>query len=182
VVAALPRRAKRQLRAACRAGRAAVDARTAALAVPFLVRTAGLPAAVARMPRLRSLDCTVNTDADCAKVAAALGAATASLAALKYNETFVKASADDAGPLRALAYAIASRPGLAELDLELSRRPPALCDAFVAAVGWLPRLRTLRLKFGLKHDGANPWRKAPPTLALPSTLQASAVRLSMPRG
>jgi hypothetical protein len=179
MVAALPRHAKRQLRAACRAGRAAVDSRATALAVPFLVRTAGLPAAVARMPRLRSLDCTLAFQADRAEVAGALAAAPASLAALKYAETpFTSPSADGGGPgSSALADALAARTGLADLDIDLGRRSPAQCAAFVAAVGRLPRLRTLRLSAALEHDGANPWREAPPALALPSTLQASAVGL-----
>jgi hypothetical protein len=182
VVAALPRRAKRQLRAVCRAGRAAVDARTTALGAGRGLGPAGLSAALARMPRLLSLDCCVGSKADCAELAAALAAAPASLFALRYVEAFQPASADGAEPPQALADAIASRPGLAELELDLGRRPPALCDAFVAAVGRLPRLRTLRLWVVLQRGNVDPWREAPPALAPPSTLQASAVRLSMPRG
>jgi hypothetical protein len=166
--------AKLQLRAACRAGRAAVDARVTFLAVPHGASAVGLPAAVARMPRLRSLDCTIKSK-ECAQVAGALGAAPASLAALRYEEVFERMSASTAGPPQALTNAIAARPGLAELDLELGRRSPAQCAAFVAAVGRLPRLRTLRLWAALLRDDVEPWGEAPPVLALPSTLQASAV-------
>jgi hypothetical protein len=175
-------RYKRRLRAACRAGRAAVDSRTTELSAPRGVSATGLSAAVARMPRLRSLDCTVRVEADSADVAAALGAAPASLAAFKYVGAFQPASADGARPPRALAGAdaIVARSGLAELNLELSGR--AQCDAFVAAVGRLPRLRTLRLSAALRRGNVDPWREAPPVLALPSTLQASAVRLFEPRG
>jgi hypothetical protein len=174
MVAALPRRAKRQLRAACRAGRAAVDSRATALAVPRGASAAGLSAAVARMPRLRSLDCCMESKAGCAELAGALGAAPASLAALTYVEAHQPASAAGAGPPWALADAVAPRLGLADLDLQLSSSL-GLCDAFVAAVGALPQLRTLRLSVSLGRGDADPWREAPPVLALPSTLQASAV-------
>jgi hypothetical protein len=179
VVAALPRRAKRQLRAACRAGRAAVDARVTAIAVPHGESAAGLSAAVARMPRLRSLDCCIRSDADCIDIAGAVRAAPASLAALRYEECRGQAASDadaddGAGRLRALADVIASRPGLTELDLELIRRSPALCGSFVAAVGRLPRLQALRLSAVLHRDANNAWREALPALALPSTLQVSA--------
>jgi hypothetical protein len=178
MVAALPQHAKRQLRAACRGGRAAVDSRVTAIKVPLRASAAGLPAAVARMPRLQSLDCTLTSTADCAEVARALGAAPASLAALKYNGGFEPASAAGAGPPHALADALAARTGLADLDLDLARRPPAQCAAFATAVGRLPRLRTLRLSALLDDvSGADPWREAPPALALPSLLQASAAGL-----
>jgi hypothetical protein len=179
MVAALPRHAKRQLRAACRAGRAAVDSRAAVLAVPLAVKPRGLAAAVARMPRLRSLDCFIEYEADCAEVAGALAAAPAPLTAFKYFEA-PEAAGGDAGPVAsALADAIASRPGLADLDLKLGCRSRGPCDAVVAAVGRLPQLRTLRLSVGLKDndDGADPWMEAPTTLELPSTLQASVARL-----
>jgi hypothetical protein len=176
MVALLPRDAKRRLRAACRAGRAAADSRVTALAVPLAVKPTGLPAAVARMPQLRSLECCFAYTEGCAELAGALEAAPASLAAFKY-EVFESASAD--GP-RALADAIASRPGLTELDLQL-RHAPAQWDAFVAAVGRLPRLRTLRLSAVLHRDADDPWRESAPALALSSTLQASAVRSLTPR-
>jgi hypothetical protein len=173
VIAALPRDAKRQLRAASRACRAAVDSRVTAIELPFRVSAAGLPAAVARMPRLRSLYCVIAAEADCAELAGALGAAPASLASFRYMEGFSPASDDGPGPQRALAEAIASRSGLADLDLQLGPSP-GQGAAFVAAAGRLPRLRTLRVSAGIQED-ANPWREAPPALAPPTTLQASAL-------
>jgi hypothetical protein len=148
VVAALPRHAKRRLRAACRAGRAAVDSRVTALS--SRVSAAGLPAAVARMPRLRSLECFVDDEGG-AELACALAAAPASLTALTHFEWFPPGSADGVRPPRALADAIAARPGLAELYVHLERSP-GLCGAFVAAVGRLSRLRTLRLSAGLQDE------------------------------
>jgi hypothetical protein len=181
VVAALPRDSKRQLRAACRAGRAAVDSRTAAIVTPLGASPRGLPAAVARMPRLRSLDCCISHEVDCAELAGALGGAPASLAALRYQGRFNATSGDGTGPSRSIADAIGLRPCLVDLELELCPSA-ALCAAFVAAVGRLPRLRTLRLRAAIRSDADDPWHGAPPELALPSTLQASALWLSMPRG
>jgi hypothetical protein len=183
MVAALPRHAKRQLRAACRACRAAVDSRATAVAVPLAVKPTGLAAAVARMPRLRALDCFIEYEEDCDELAGALAAAPASLTAFKYVEAFPPASDDGSGPPRALVDAIASRHGLIDVDLQLGQYLE-LCDAFVAAVGQLPRLRTLRLSAGLGGGRGNvdPWRDAPLALELPSTLQAGVARLLKPRG
>jgi hypothetical protein len=186
LLAALPRHAKRQLCATCRGGRAALNSRVTAIKMPLRLSAAGLPAAVARMPRLRSLDCTLGfkeVEAECAELAGALAAAPASLAAFKFSQfPFGEEAYDDgAAPPRAIADALAAHTGLTDLDLQLGPSP-AQCAAFVAAVGRLTRLRALRVYTCFPPEVVDPWSEAPPTLALPSTLQARAVRLLMPRG
>ncbi|KAI8466567.1 MAG: hypothetical protein J3K34DRAFT_57932 [Monoraphidium minutum] len=83
ILAALPRPARRCLRTACRAGRAAVDARITSIVLQRADSAPGVAAAVARLPALRHVNFGTAYDPAAADaVAAAVAAFAPSLASL----------------------------------------------------------------------------------------------------
>jgi hypothetical protein len=171
VVAALPPISKAALRQACRAGRAAVDARVRRLVVP-LGRAATLPATLPRLTRLEWLEVTVRDPHACHSIHDALERAPPSLVGLRIDvarRALYLPKEEWLVAFGCLVAGLGSSSGLEEVELKASGRGAA-CRELVTVLGRLPRLSSLRLDVDPSDRRSPPpsaWERGPPALELP---------------